>query len=43
MKAKIEDVLSKALGVVWLATFSIASVTALVAIVKLFLKVVGVM
>lgn len=43
MKEKFELWLSKILGVVWVATFAVASVTALVSIVKLFLHVVGVM
>ena len=43
MKAKFELILSKILGCVWVAIFTIASVTSLVAIIKLFLRVVGVM
>lgn len=43
MNEKLEDVLSKILGCVWIAIFAIGSVTALVSIVKLFLRVVGVM
>lgn len=43
MKAKLEDILSKVLGVVWIAIFTVGSITALVSIVKLFLRVTGVM
>lgn len=42
MKPKIEGMLSKALGAVWLGIFGIASVTILIGIIKLFLSVVGV-
>lgn len=42
MKQKLENALSKTLGAIWVTTFTIASVTALIAIIKLFLKVVGV-
>lgn len=43
MKEKLMIALEKILGVVWIAIFVIGSVTALVAITKLFLNVVGVM
>ena len=43
MREKIEDKLARALGWMWITTFTIASVTALVAITKLFLSLIGVM
>lgn len=42
MKAKIEKGLTKLLGAVWMVTFSIASVTTLVAIVKVLLHLLEV-
>ena len=42
MKSKIEHELAKLLGAMWMVIFSLASVTALVAIVKLLLKLLEV-
>ena len=42
MKSKIELALTKALGSIWMVIFSIATVTSLVAIVKVLLYLLGV-
>ena len=42
MKSKIEAELAKLLGAMWMVIFSLASVTALVAIVKLLLQLLEV-
>lgn len=42
MKTKLEKLLTQLLGAMWMVTFSIASITALVAIVKLLLSLLEV-